>query len=48
MKKQNAWRQAKRRAMKAKGKTFTERVYEAMVLGKPVETVVFTEQKKVL
>jgi hypothetical protein len=42
---QNAWRMAKRRAMAANGKTFTERVREAALLGKPVESVKFAPKK---
>ena len=39
------WRQAKRRAMKAKGMTYTERVREAIRTGKPIQQVAFTPQK---
>jgi hypothetical protein len=43
---QNAWRMAKRRAMAANGKTFTERAMEAARNGTTVETVNFTPRKK--
>ena len=42
---QNAWRMAKRRAMAANGKTFTERLREAVRKGGVVESVAFTPQK---
>ena len=43
---QNAWRMAKRRAMQANGKTFSERVREAAAKGTAVESVNFTPKRK--
>ena len=45
MKARNAWRMAKRRAMAAQGKTWTERLREAVRTGKPVEQVTFKPRR---
>ena len=44
-KQQTSWRMAKRRAMAANGKTFTDRVNESVRTGKPIEQVGFNPLK---
>ncbi len=46
MKRQSWERKAKRRAMKANGMTFTDRLREACRTGKPVVSVTFRNDKK--
>lgn len=42
---QSVSRQARRRALRANNKTFTERVQESIRAGKPIEDVKFTQTK---